>query len=90
MSTVDDNLPELSESNTKIVKSPIRSVPTLKVAEPESHKVREVKKFNYSRLNQDRPLTVASGASETSVMSSYLPPSALKGTEKMLKFNLNK
>ena len=58
----------------------MRSVPAIKVAEPESNRGSEAKKFDYSRLNHDRPLTVVSNTSQTSAQSSYLQPNALNGT----------
>ena len=70
------------------IRSPMRSIPAIKVADPESQKNSQLgRQYDYNKLNHDRPQTEASN---TSKMSSYLSPNALDGTEKILKFNLNK
>lgn len=76
MSAVED-LPVNKGSRATVVKAN-RSIPTMKIPQ-NSHNNSLVmeKKFDYSRLNNDRPQTQSS---QTSKMSSYLSPNALDGT----------
>jgi hypothetical protein len=60
------------------MKPPVRSIPSIKVPDPESYKNSQIaRQIDYTKLNHDRPQTEASNSSK---MSSYLAPNALDGT----------